>query len=255
MSTATAPKLCVNCVHYRHEDTHYDRHRCTHPSHGVDLVTGAAITPKCGDQRRHESSRCGPAGYLFNRRDPIPSQPLQPGAVSLPVGGAGSGHTAIVVEEYFLGAGVALVGQSGDLGRSERAFELEAPGGRLVFDPDRAHLAEWLVPTVQGDVAPVGDTPALIELVFELRAQSERQLSQGLLDVATERQRQDAKWGGPEHDDGHHAGDWHRFVNLRLARVPVLASNGNTAEVRQMWIQIAALAVAAAESIDRKGTP
>lgn len=100
-----------------------------------------------------------------------------------------------------------------------------------------------------------GDTPALIELVFELRAQSERQLSQGLLDVATERQRQDAKWGGPEHDDGHHAGDWHRFVNLRLARVPVLASNGNTAEVRQMWIQIAALAVAAAESIDRKGTP
>ena len=100
-----------------------------------------------------------------------------------------------------------------------------------------------------------GDTPALIKLVFDLKGQAERHLSQALLDVAAERQRQDAKWGGPEHDDGHHAGDWHRFVSLRLARVPVLASNGNAAEVRRMWVQIAALAVAAAESIDRTGTP
>lgn len=101
-----------------------------------------------------------------------------------------------------------------------------------------------------------GDTPALIKLVFELKGQAERHLSQALLDVAAERKRQDAKWGGPEHDDEHHAGDWHRFISERLWRVVVHASNGNTAEARKLWTQIAALAVAARESMDRKaGAP
>lgn len=85
-----------------------------------------------------------------------PSQPLQPGAVSCPVGGAVSGHTAIVVQEYALGIGVSVPGDGYDLGRTERAFELETPRGRLVIDPGRARLAEWLVLPVQGDVASVG---------------------------------------------------------------------------------------------------
>jgi hypothetical protein len=85
-----------------------------------------------------------------------PSQPLRPGAVSRPVGGAVCGHTAIVVQDYALGIGVSVPGDGYDLGRTERAFELETPRGRLVIDPGRARLAEWLVLPVQGDVAPVG---------------------------------------------------------------------------------------------------
>ena len=82
-------------------------------------------------------------------------------------------------------------------------------------------------------------------------AAPEQPASKALQDVATERQRQDAKWGGPEHDDLHSFADWHRFINLRLAR----SASTDEKETRRLLIQIAALAVAAAESIDRKGTP
>ena len=79
----------------------------------------------------------------------------------------------------------------------------------------------------------------------------EQPASKALQDVATERQRQDAKWGGPEHDDLHSFADWHRFINERLAS----SAYANEARTRKLLIEIAALAVAAAESIDRKGTP
>lgn len=72
--------------------------------------------------------------------------------------------------------------------------------------------------------------------------------SKALQDVATERQRQDAKWGGPEHDDLHSFADWHRFINERLA----CSAYANEARTRKLLIEIAALAVAAAESMDRK---
>ena len=82
-------------------------------------------------------------------------------------------------------------------------------------------------------------------------AEPEQPASKALQDVATERQRQDAKWGGPEHDDLHSFADWHRFINERLAS----SAYANEARTRKLLIEIAALAVAAAESIDRKGTP
>ena len=82
-------------------------------------------------------------------------------------------------------------------------------------------------------------------------AAPEQPASKALQDVATERQRQDAKWGGPEHDDLHSFADWHRFINERLAS----SAYANEARTRKLLIEIAALAVAAAESMDRKGTP
>lgn len=86
-------------------------------------------------------------------------------------------------------------------------------------------------------------------------AAPEQPASKALQDVATERQRQDAKWGGPEHDDGHSTADWHCFISQRLRKLPAMSACENTAEVSKLWIQIAALAVAARESMDRKGTP
>ena len=68
-----------------------------------------------------------------------------------------------------------------------------------------------------------------------------------LREVAAERRRQDAKWGGPEHDDPHQFADWHRFINVRLART----ASADTKTTRKLFIQIAALEIAAVGSIDR----
>jgi len=61
-------------------------------------------------------------------------------------------------------------------------------------------------------------------------------------EVRAERDRQDAKWGGPAHDDEHSMGDFMRFIQQRAGPCPS----------RKALIQIAALAVAATESFDRR---
>jgi hypothetical protein len=65
-------------------------------------------------------------------------------------------------------------------------------------------------------------------------------------EIAAERNKQDAEWGGPAHDDTHSVADWFSFMahqeNLWVA-----------GEERYRLIKIAALAIAAVESIDRKG--
>jgi hypothetical protein len=81
--------------------------------------------------------------------------------------------------------------------------------------------------------------------------------SQGVLyDVACERLRQDAKWGGVEHDDLHDPADFVHFVNkqVRAAREATRASEPpvKPAEFRERMVKVAALAVAAIQSHDRK---
>lgn len=84
-----------------------------------------------------------------------------------------------------------------------------------------------------------------------------------LFEVAKERGRQDTKWGGPVHDDKHKTKEFAEFIDLRTDRIRVFlhlnpdadgtkepASHGETP--RSLLIEIAALAVAAVESIDRK---
>ncbi len=93
-------------------------------------------------------------------------------------------------------------------------------------------------------------------------AAPEQPASKALQDVAAERQRQDAKWGGPKHDDWHSVSDWRRFIACRLNRIPTDAIPPNALpigtrpkdrqEERKMLIEIGALAVAAAEGIDRE---
>lgn len=60
-------------------------------------------------------------------------------------------------------------------------------------------------------------------------------------EIRAERERQDAKWGGPEHDDQHTAHDWWWFIRERIGQ-----------RREQAFIEVAALAVAAVESIRRK---
>jgi hypothetical protein len=70
-----------------------------------------------------------------------------------------------------------------------------------------------------------------------------------LAEVAQERMAQDAEWGGPEHDDMHGPHAWVEFIDARCDKA-FIHSDSN-AEYRRRMIQIAALAVAAVESLDR----
>lgn len=71
-----------------------------------------------------------------------------------------------------------------------------------------------------------------------------------VLEVIAERVRQDAKWGGPAQDDQH---DLEEFCNIINQRTLAMARGFETkGHARKRMIQIAALAVAAVESMDRK---
>lgn len=65
-------------------------------------------------------------------------------------------------------------------------------------------------------------------------------------EIKVERASQDAKWGGPDHDDEHESEDWFSFIQEHLDRAE------NPDVYRMQMIRVAALAVAAIESFDRK---
>lgn len=67
-------------------------------------------------------------------------------------------------------------------------------------------------------------------------------------EIVAERHRQDVRWGGPDHDDEHYPSDWVSYIKEHADK----ALNGN---YRQRLIEVAALAVAAVESYDRRATP
>lgn len=70
--------------------------------------------------------------------------------------------------------------------------------------------------------------------------------------VRAERVRQDKKWGGAEHDDQWTPFDWHEMIADYNGWARRMASMGSPFKARQRYIQVAALAVAAVEAIDRK---
>ncbi|MBK5230230.1 MAG: hypothetical protein JJE27_03555 [Thermoleophilia bacterium] len=72
-----------------------------------------------------------------------------------------------------------------------------------------------------------------------------------LADVAAERSRQDAKWGGAEHDDKHSTADFVQLIEDYAGWARVMAGMRSDGKARERLIQVAALAVAAVERIDR----
>ncbi len=72
-------------------------------------------------------------------------------------------------------------------------------------------------------------------------------------DVIDERMHQDERWGGPEHDDAHRTLDFVRFVDDFTIKARNAVLNGDVGQARRRFVQVAALAVAAAESLDRRG--
>jgi len=73
-------------------------------------------------------------------------------------------------------------------------------------------------------------------------------------EIEMERFYQDRTWGGPEHDDKHAVRDWVAYIVNYLGKtVDRDASWGRNLEVaRRYLIKVAALCVAAIESINRK---
>lgn len=69
-------------------------------------------------------------------------------------------------------------------------------------------------------------------------------------EIRLERMRQDEKWGGPDHDDEHLVHNWSYSINQH-ANAAYFAPSSE--ESRRELVQVAALAVAAIESLDRKG--
>lgn len=70
--------------------------------------------------------------------------------------------------------------------------------------------------------------------------------------IAAEREKQDRQWGGASHDDEHTRRDWLGFIKEHRDRAQ--RSIDKDADYRHRLIVIAALAVAAVESLDRGAT-
>ena len=73
-----------------------------------------------------------------------------------------------------------------------------------------------------------------------------------LFAVSQERVRQDGKWGGPEHDDQHTTAEYIQWIEDYAGWARMMSQMESHDKARRRLIQVAALAVAAVESIDRK---
>lgn len=72
-----------------------------------------------------------------------------------------------------------------------------------------------------------------------------------MMDVVSERAKQDAKWG-PEHDDQRPTYEFVELIRDYAVCARIAAGSANTKKARKRLIQVAALAIAAVETIDRK---
>ena len=73
-----------------------------------------------------------------------------------------------------------------------------------------------------------------------------------LAQVKAERARQDQKWGGPAHDNTHTMLEWVNLIKAYAQWSWVVLNLQNSDEARNKMIQVAALAVAVVEWMDRQ---
>jgi hypothetical protein len=77
-------------------------------------------------------------------------------------------------------------------------------------------------------------------------------MTQHVIDeIDAERARQDVQWGGPAHDDQHHPDEWIDYINKQARAGWLAAVTPHPVEYRERLVKIAALAVAALESMTR----
>jgi hypothetical protein len=105
------------------------------------------------------------------------------------------------------------------------------------------------------------DPPALVRLSEGLGAASEASHIAAMVrfdamaEVGAERERQDAKWGGPEADDARKTpADWVQDIDSYVTWAGQMARMGDLNKYRRRMMQVAALALAACEHYDRRKT-
>ena len=77
-----------------------------------------------------------------------------------------------------------------------------------------------------------------------------------LADVAAERERQDAKWGGAAHDDEHSTAEFVQLIEDYAGWARTMAGMNSYEKAENRLTQVAALACAAVESSRRRrGAP
>lgn len=70
-------------------------------------------------------------------------------------------------------------------------------------------------------------------------------------DITSERERQDEVHGGLTHDQTHTVSDWTRFIHDYADKANEAARNGDLQQARTRLVEIAALAVAGLEVLDK----
>jgi len=71
-------------------------------------------------------------------------------------------------------------------------------------------------------------------------------------EIEDERNKQDAKWGGPTNDELHSSWDWIAFITKHTGKAVMWPWDGPL--FRYQMVRVAALAVAAIEWFDRRPT-
>ena len=84
-----------------------------------------------------------------------------------------------------------------------------------------------------------------------MRVEMGLDVRQVVAEVEQERRRQDVKHGGPSHDDTHTPFEWQDMIDGHLQRAHGHCVDGARELWRREMIRVAALAVAAAEALDR----
>lgn len=80
--------------------------------------------------------------------------------------------------------------------------------------------------------------------------------TQVMQDIAVERDKQDTQWGGPANDDNHFPQEWLAWIDHQIERGCAEDNNSDgNHNWRERYIKIAALCIAAVESLDRKALP
>ena len=91
-----------------------------------------------------------------------------------------------------------------------------------------------------------------IDMTDGERIEAEAEARQRVLEqIRAERRRQDLKWGGSQHDDEHSTAAFVQLIEDYAGWARTMAGMGTHDKARNRLVQVAALAVAAVEAIDR----
>lgn len=142
-------------------------------------------------------------------------------------------------------------GEDSPIGQALR-FALGMGAHERLTDSQVAEARTWaLRGLTPGECREKPVVPA--DVVFEARrfASLPQTLRSCMWMIVEERWRQDTKWGGPEHDDGHTTANFAQLVQDYAGWARVMAGMGSDEKAQRRMVQVAALAVADVERMLR----